>query len=152
MIYSDTALWGLPDPDTQAGFYADVPAKRFFAWLLDSMVIFALSVLMIPLTFFAGLFVFPLLWFTVGLVYRIVTVTRRSATPGMRLMGIELRNSRGESFDLVTASLHTILYSVMLATLVLQVISIVLMLTGPRAQGLHDMLLGTAAINRPGRN
>ena len=32
-------LRGLPDPVTEAEFYADVPSKRLIAWLIDIAVI-----------------------------------------------------------------------------------------------------------------
>jgi uncharacterized RDD family membrane protein YckC len=140
--------WGLPDPDTHAEFYADVPTKRLLAWVVDSILILLLTLLAIPFTAFVGLFFFAFLWLAVSLVYRIATLGRSSATPGMRLMAIEMRTGRGERFDPLTATLHTVIYLAMLTTVVPQAVSILLMLTGSRAQGLHDLLLGTAAINR----
>ena len=139
---------GLPDPELHAQFYADVPAKRFFAWVIDSVLIALLTLVAVPFTAFTALFYLPVLWLLVGVAYRIVTLTRGSATPGMSLMAIEFRTHRGERLDLTTATLHTLLYSVFIGVMVLQVVSIVLMLTTPRRQGLHDHLLGTAAINR----
>ncbi|MEV8466751.1 RDD family protein [Fluviibacterium sp. DFM31] len=148
MIQPDTALWGLPDPDTHGDFYADTTIKRFFAWLVDTILILGLSLLAIPFTAFTGLFFFGFLFLAVGLVYRIWAMSSRSATPGMRLMAIEFRNSRGERFDTATATLHVLMFYFMTTFFVLQIISIILMLTSSRGQGLHDMLLGTAAINR----
>lgn len=142
------ALWGLPDPHTKAEFYADVTAKRFFAWLVDSLLIFVLTVLVVPLTAFTAVFFFPFLWLLVGLAYRVVTLATFSATPGMQLMAIEFRNRRGERFDLPTAALHTLIYSIAMGSLLIQAVSIVLMLTSPRGQSLGDHLLGTAALNR----
>ena len=94
-------LWGLPHPDTHGEFYADVPTKRFLAWLVDSVLILLLTLLAIPLTAFTGLFFFPFLWLTVSAVYRIASLSRSSATPGMRLMAIEIRNGRVVRLDLV---------------------------------------------------
>lgn len=142
-------FWGLPDPYTQSEFYDDVPAKRLFAWLVDSVLILLLTLLAIPLTAFVGLFFFAFLWMAVGFAYRTVTLTRGSATPGMRLMAIEMRTHRGERLDLPVAALHTLFYMASIAMVLPQIATIVLMLTGARAQGLHDLLLGTAAINRP---
>lgn len=140
--------WGLPDPDTHAEFYADTSMKRFVAWIVDTVVILLISIIAIPFTAFVGLFFFAGLFTVVSLIYRIVTIANWSATPGMMLMAIEFRNNRGERFDLGTATLHTILFNVMSWLFVLQFVSIILMMTGARGQGLHDLVLGTAAINR----
>lgn len=139
----------LPDPDYQADFYADVPVKRLIAWLVDTLLILLLSVLVLPFTAFTALFYFPFLAMTVGFFYRVLTIAGGSATPGMRLMAIELRNARGERLDLPQAALHTLLFTLFFSMILPQLASMALMLTSPRAQGLHDLVLGTAAINRP---
>lgn len=141
-------LWGLPDPDRDAAFYADVPLKRLVAWVLDSAMILLLCLVALPLTAFTALFFFPILWLAVGLGYRILTLSRHSATLGMRMMGIELRTHRGERFGAAEAMLHTLLYTVSVASVVPQIVSIGAMLATARGQGLPDLLLGTAAINR----
>ena len=53
-----TALvdWHLPDPERAPEFYADVPLKRLLAFVIDSAVIFALSLFAVVLTAFIGLF------------------------------------------------------------------------------------------------
>lgn len=139
---------GLPDPYHGAAFYEDVPAKRLFAWLIDTVLIVLISLLIVPFTAFTALFFFPALAMIVGLVYRVVSIARRSATPGMRIMAIEFRTHRGDRFDLGLAALHTLGYTVSMAMVVPQVVSIILMLTGARKQGLTDLVLGTAAVNR----
>lgn len=139
---------GLPDPDLHAEFYADVSAKRLVAWIADSLVIAVLTLMAIPFTAFTALFFLPFFWLLIGLVYRIVTLARSSATPGMRLVAIEMRTARGERFDTGTAAMHTLLYSISIGMVVVQAVSIVLMLTSARRQGLPDHILGTVAINR----
>lgn len=141
-------LPGLPDPDLFPDVYADTVMKRFFAWIVDTIAITLISIVAIPFTAFVGLFFFAGLFILVSLVYRIASLTRWSATPGMRLMAIEIRARDGSPLDLPTAALHTLGYLVMSALVILQAISIILMLTSARGQGLHDQLLGTAAINR----
>ena len=122
--------------------------KRAIAWVFDAFLVFLLTLLILPFTAFTGLFFYPLLWLVVSFAYRVLTITSRSATPGMRLMSVELRTWRGERFGFGEAVLHTFLYTVSFSFLVPQVISAVLMLTTARAQGLHDLALGTAAVNR----
>lgn len=145
MVFMTDAL---PDPHYHAEFYRDVPLKRLLAWLVDTLVILLLTVAVLPFTAFTGLFYFPFLAMVVGLVYRVLTIAGGSATPGMRLMAIELRNAGGARLDLPQAVLHTLLFSVFFSFLLPQLASIALMATGARAQGLHDLMMGTVAINR----
>lgn len=139
----------LPDPQYQAEFYDGVPIKRGLAWIVDTLLIAALTALVVPFTLFTAFFYLPLLYMTISFVYRTVTLTRRSATLGMRLMAIELRDRTGARFDLGTAFLHTLGYTLTIGTLLPQVLSIGLMLTTARGQSLTDMVLGTVAINKP---
>lgn len=139
---------GLPDPETQGAFYDHVPSKRFFAWVIDVVLIGAVTLISLPFTLFIGLFFLPLIFAVVSFMYRVVTLANWSGTVGMRIMAIELRTAQGARFDLGAAFLHTLGYAVSVAVFPLQLISIVLMLTGARAQGLTDNVLGTAAINR----
>ncbi|UWQ13150.1 RDD family protein [Aliiroseovarius sp. M344] len=140
--------WGLPDPVTQAEFYQDVTFKRLLAWLIDVILIVALCLLISLLTFGIGFFLWGLIYLAVSFTYRVTTLTSQSATLGMRLTAIELRNHRGEKFDRTTAALHTLGFFVSMSTVAVQMISIVMMFTTPRGQGLVDMMLGTAAVNR----
>jgi uncharacterized RDD family membrane protein YckC len=146
-----TRAYTLPDPQTQPEFYADVPMKRLFAWIVDMVLIGIICVVILPFTAFTGIFFFPLLMLVIGFAYRVVTLANGSATWGMRFFGIEFRSQSGERFDLGLAFIHTLGYSVSLSFGILQVISIVLMLTSSRAQGLTDHVLGTVAINNRAR-
>ncbi|WP_116133929.1 RDD family protein [Tropicimonas sp. IMCC34043] len=141
-------LWGLPDPDLHADLYADVPVKRAIAWVFDALLVFLLTLLALPFTAFLGLFFYPLLWIGISFLYRVFTIAGGSATWGMRLMSIQLRTGRGERFGPADAIMHTLLYTLCVSFLVPQLISAVLMMTSARSQGLHDMVLGTTAINR----
>ncbi len=137
-----------PDPIQQPQFYDGLPTKRLLAWVVDMVVILLMCVLILPFTAFTGLFFFPFLMLTVSFVYRVITLTNGSATWGMRLMAMELRDSRDRPFDLSLAFLHTLGYSVSLAMPLLQIVSVVLMCTSLRRQGLTDMVLGTVPLNR----
>jgi uncharacterized RDD family membrane protein YckC len=140
---------GLPDPVTEAHFYAGVTAKRLIAWLFDAVFVAILCLIVLPFTAFTALFFFPLLWLVVGFLYRWATIAGGSATWGMRLMSIELRESDGLRLSGGTAFVHTLGYTVSVAMAPLQLISVLIMLALGRGQGLTDMLLGTAMINRP---
>jgi uncharacterized RDD family membrane protein YckC len=140
--------WGLPDPVTQTEFYADVPTKRLLAWIVDTLAIAALTAIVVVFTVFTALFFLPLAFLAVGFVYRWVTLANSSATPGMRLLAIEIRAGDGGRLDPMMAGLHTLGYTVSMAVFPLQLVSIGLMLMTERKQGLTDHVLGTAAVNR----
>ncbi|MCU4653546.1 RDD family protein [Roseibacterium sp. SDUM158016] len=144
-----TLTGGLPDPEYDHAFYDGVPAKRFFAWVVDVLIISAISLVLGLLTLTVLLWVWPILYFTVSFLYRSATIGTGSATLGMRLMNIELRNALGHRFTGGEAMVHTGLYLVLSASMILQIISVGLMAATQRHQGLHDHILGTAAINRP---
>ncbi len=141
----------LPDPDHQAEFYADVPIKRALAWVVDSILIAIITMVVVPFTLFLSLFFLPLLYLTISFLYRTISLARHSATPGMRFMAIEFRDRTGAKFDAGTAFLHTLGYTLTISTLLPQLLSMGLMLTTARGQGLTDLVLGTVAINKPAR-
>ncbi len=148
MHNSNPAYDHLPDPIAQPEFYAGVPTKRFLAWLVDSLLIIAFCVLGVILTLGIGFFFLPALVLVIGLIYRTATLAHGSATWGMALMAIELRRHDGTRLDPLTAGLHTLGYSASMAFVVPQVVSVLMMLAGNRGQGLSDLVLGTAMINR----
>ncbi|MDA5556321.1 RDD family protein [Shimia sp. MMG029] len=153
MSHHDThhRSYTLPDPDTQAEFYQDVTFKRLLAWFIDTAVIFVICVLVLPFTAFTGILFFGALLFVFGFAYRVVTITTGSATWGMRLMSLQMRQSNGARFDLGAAFLHTLGFTISVAFPILQIISIVLMLTTDRKQGLTDLVMGSVLINRAAR-
>ncbi|WP_210527542.1 RDD family protein [Rubellimicrobium arenae] len=146
---SPATLHGLPDPAREPEFYAGVTTKRGLAWIVDAAVTFFFCLLALPFTAFTALFWWPVLWLIVGFLYRWATLAGGSGTWGMRLMAITLRDRNGQRLDPFTAFLHVLGYSVSVAAFPLQLISIALMIGLGRGQGLTDLLLGTAAINRP---
>lgn len=142
----------LPDPDRHAAFYAGVPAKRAMAWLVDTALAFLLTAIVVVLTFFVGLFVLIPLYLAISFALRTASLAAWSATPGMALLGIELRAADGRRLSPLLAALHTGAFLLCAAFILPQLASMFLMLTAPRGQGLPDILLGTAAINRPAQN
>ncbi|WP_171122228.1 MULTISPECIES: RDD family protein [unclassified Ruegeria] len=138
----------LPDPDRQPEFYQSVAIKRFVAWLFDIAFVSLLCTVAIFLTLGMGLFILALIYAVVSFIYRVVTIANGSATLGMRFMGIELRDSFGARMDTGKALAHTAGYFVSMAFPVLQIISVIMMLTSARCQGLTDAFLGTVMINQ----
>jgi uncharacterized RDD family membrane protein YckC len=86
------------------------------------------------------------------LVYCIGSISRFSATPGMRLMNIELRNRDGRALESSEAALHTISYVISMAFIIPQLITMALMVLSPKGQGLHDMFVGATVINSPSKH
>jgi uncharacterized RDD family membrane protein YckC len=138
----------LPDPDSQPEFYQSVATKRFVAWLFDIALISLLCIVPVFLTFGAGLFFLPLIYGVISFVYRVVTISNGSATLGMRFMGIELRDAFGARMDMGKAVAHTAGYFISMAFFVVQIVSVIMMLTSARCQGLTDAFLGTVMINQ----
>lgn len=139
----------LPDPILDAQFYDGVPVKRLIAWCVDVLVVAGLILLALLASVGLLVVVFPVLAFTLNLIYRAWTVQRWSATPGMRTVGLELRNRQGDKLSPFEAVAHSIIYILVFATLIGALVNAVMMLVTDRGQGLHDMILGTTAINRP---
>ncbi len=137
-----------PDPITYPDLYEGVPLKRLLAWGIDMIVTLLLCLLALPFTAFTGIFFLPFLLLVIGFIYRVITLSTGSATWGMRLMGMELRNLRDQPFDFGTALFHTLGYSFSWAMAPLQLISVIMMCVTDRKQGLSDMVLGSVAVNR----
>lgn len=143
------ATHALPDPLEHAEFYDGVTIKRGLAWIVDVILVSALTAVAVVLSIFTALFFLPVVFLTVDFLYRWISLGRNSATPGMRFLGIQFLDRDGQRLDAGTALLHTIGYYLSGLTFLAQVLSIGLMFLSPRGQGLTDYILGTVAINRP---
>jgi uncharacterized RDD family membrane protein YckC len=146
-------LRGLPDPDFDARFYEGVPSRRLVAWLVDFLVVAAISLVVIPifgiLTLGLGFFAAPAVYWSLSFLYRVATLSGRSATWGMQLMGIELRSANGERFGFGMAVAHVGLYSLSVFLTVPLFLSALAVLATRYKQTVHDILLRSAAINVP---
>jgi len=123
-----------------------VNRRRLLAWAIDSLIITALSLVVVLFTAFLGLLIFGALWVAVGFVYRWLTIAGSGATPGMVLTGLWIAEADGHPASRDTALWHTVIYTV--ATLVppLLLISVALMVLTPEKQSLSDALLGTRTL------
>ena len=138
----------LPDTIAQAAFYETVPTNRLFVWILDAAIILGICLVVLRFTGFLGIFFWPLMWLVVGFAYRTITIANRSATWGMRLVSIELRNRTGARLDLTKAIFHTLGYIISIGIFLLQAVSIVLICASMRGQSLTDHVLGTVMLNK----
>ncbi len=146
----------LPDPDRDAQFYEGVQQRRVFAFLIDLVVILLIDVAIWIVLGLVGIVTFGLGWLLIvpavlasGFLYRWYMLANHSGTIGMMLTGIEIRRADGQRLDPATALAHTALFTVSLISVILMLISFAVALVTPRGQMLHDLLLGTVAINRP---
>lgn len=144
---------GIPDPTRDPQFYQGVPMRRLVAFLIDTViivVIWAVGWFVLTLvTLGFGAFLGPLLFVGTSFAYRWLLLVQRSATLGMRLTGIEVREATGALLTPPLAALHTVGFMVSLGFLPLAIIGWILMATSPTRQALHDMICGTVVINRP---
>lgn len=144
---------GLPDPDRDRAFYEGVTARRFFAWIIDVIIVgilagFATLVFGV-MTLGLGFLLAPLIFLSLNLIYRIGLIGRHSATLGMMFMGIEFRTLQGYRFGMKEAAIHTIAYMLVFASAIGQAASIAAMLLSAHGRSIPDLLLGSVAINRP---
>ena len=139
----------LPDPARHAAFYDGVPMRRALAWVIDGIIAGVITAIIVPFTAFIALFFLPVLFLVVSFLYRWATIANGSATLGMRVMGIRLLDREGHDLNSATAFGHTLIYTISMAMVIPQLVSIALMGTNARGQGLGDMTLGTIMINRP---
>lgn len=144
------AMNALPDPTYDPAFYDGVLPKRFFAWVID-VVLIVLTMLVLSLVTAGIAF---LLWLPVhalvAFLYRWITIRNRSATFGMRVMAIELRGPTGAPLSSGEAALHTLSFLVAATIMLVQLISIAMMIGRPLNRGLADEITGAVMLNRPG--
>ncbi len=140
------------DPAIHPEIYEGVRTRRIFAFLIDvSIIMFLMLVAALVIavlgvfTLGLGWFLLPLVWPVVAILYEVLTKGGpASATPGMRMVGIELRTLAGERLNYPLALLHSLgfWFSVTLLTPAVLLVS----LFSSRKQLVHDLALSTAAV------
>lgn len=151
----------VPHPYDDAQFYDGVPLRRLMAFCLDVIISFLVVGALIAVFFVLGFLTFGLGWLVMlallaagDFLYRWLTIAGNSATWGMSICGIELRDRRGERLDAGQALVHTLGYYAVLVFIVggLGIPLLITLLTvffSPHGRLIHDFLLGTVMINRP---
>jgi uncharacterized RDD family membrane protein YckC len=144
----------LPDPLTDSRLYDGVRTRRVLGFLLDVLFLAVLTFAVGVLVFFLGIvtlglgwLLYAILWPLVALVYCAFTLGgAKSATPGMRAFGLEMRTLDGGRMNPVLAMLHSVLFyaSVSLLTPLVILVSLV----ADRKRLLQDLILGTVVVNR----
>jgi uncharacterized RDD family membrane protein YckC len=147
---------GVPDPVHDSQFYDGVPMRRFVAFCIDLVVIallwcvvLAVGLLISVLTLGLGTPLAVAVFAATGFLYRWAMLAERSATLGMILTGIEVRDAVGGRVNPIVAFLHVAGFYVSVFVTPLLVIGWFLMAVSPYRRLLHDLVLGTVVVNRP---
>ena len=140
---------GLPNP-LPAAALSSVRSRRTAAVCLDLLIVgtlaFVLWLGLGILTLGLTLFIVPLPFAIVGFFYNGLTVSGwRMATPGMRMMDLELRQNDGSPAPFLTAAVHAVLFYVSWFFPPILLLSLV----DYRKRCLHDMLAGVVVLRRP---
>jgi uncharacterized RDD family membrane protein YckC len=131
-----------------------VRTRRIFAIVLDLVFItIIVGVLFVALAFL-GLVTFGLTWLlipvlypAVALLYNGLTISGwRRATPGMRLMDLEMRLMDGSRTPFINAAAHAVLFY--LSWTILTPLVLVVALASRNKRCLHDMLSSVIVTRR----
>lgn len=141
------------DPAISPDLYAGVLTRRSIAFLLDAAAIAALTLIGWALVIALGVITFGLFWLLLWLVFPAVALAYtgfslggpHSATPGMRAMGIEMRQRDGGPMFALLAMAHALIFWVSVAALTPLILLVGLF--NARKKLAHDFLLGTVVIN-----
>ena len=144
------------DPWLQPELFRGVLTKRFFAFLIDLVVLSIPIILGVIFIALFGVVTLGLGWFLFWLVsplsviwallyYGLTLGGPNGATIGMRMMDIEMRTWSGERPYFVLGVVHAMLYWVSVS--VLTPLVVLVGLFNGRRRLLHDIVLGTVVIN-----
>lgn len=113
------------DPAFEPDLFQDVLKRRTFAYLFDVVGVSLLWIGAAVLVFFLGLatfgfawMIYPALWPILGVLYTVTTLGGPdSATPGMKAMGLSMRNVDGSRPDVLKALVHVVVFYGLTVTL-----------------------------------
>ncbi|MGO9135203.1 MAG: RDD family protein [Methylovirgula sp.] len=127
-----------------------VRTRRIMALCLDFLIVsclaFGIWLVLLVLTLGLSLFVLPPLFPLVAFFYNGLSVSgSRMATPGMRMMDLQMRMTDGGRVPFLNAAVHAVLFYISWLYPVVFLIS--LLMSDKRC--LHDMLAGVIVVRRP---
>jgi len=148
------------DPVAHPELFEGVLAARIIAFLIDAIIVGLVVAAVSVFIFLFGLVTLGLGWllfWPLGgaavvwavLYYGLTLGGSRSATIGMRMMGIEMRTTYGAPAYFVLGAAWVILYWISVGALTPFVLLVGLF--NPRGRQLHDFFLGVVLINGPER-
>jgi uncharacterized RDD family membrane protein YckC len=145
------------DPAATPEFFAGVTLKRVVAYLIDFAIIGILSLVALAAFWVLGVLSFGLLSPLFAVLLPFIPLAYHtafiggpeSATPGMRLFGIEVHRIEGDRPGYLQAGLQTIVFYVSVG-LTSWLVLLVALFNG-RGRTFHDYLCGTVTIVAPKR-
>ena len=145
-----------PDATAAPGLYEGVLLRRCAAYLVDVVLLFVLGVIAYSVLWVIGLLTLGLLWVALPLVglllpplYHGLTIGGpASATPGMRVMGLQVRSILDNQPPTLWQGLAMgALFYITIALTAWLILLVVLF--NPRSRTLHDWLAGTVVVRHP---
>ncbi|UYN99951.1 MAG: RDD family protein [Devosia sp.] len=144
----------LPDPNTAPELFEGLLTRRVMAYLIDLVIIGALTLVLGLVGVVLGFLTFGLAWLTLALVlpaavviyYAATLGSPRRATVGMQAMDIVLTPARGQPLDGWMAIFHALLFWV--TFWISWPVAILFALFTPRRQMIHDLIMGTLMVRR----
>ncbi len=141
------------DPATQPELFEGILSKRIVAFVIDAVLIVLLMIPAALMVFVLGIvtigiawLLYPALFAIVALGYCALTLGGRgSATPGMRMLGVEMRTWNGQRMFPLLAVMHALIF--WFSCGILTPLVLLVGLFTARRQLLHDLLLGVVALN-----
>lgn len=151
--YADSGSFDLP-----ARALEGVRTRRIFAIIADFLVLTLLVCGLLFILALLGVLTFGLTWLMIPLVlaayplialfYNGITMSGwRRATPGMRMMDLEVRLNDGTPVTFLHAAVHAVLFYV--SWTILTPLVLVVSLVAANKRCLHDMLANMVVIRRP---
>ena len=140
-------------PFANPACYDDVVWKRIIAHVIDIVIIALAMVPVAIIMVLSAIVTLGLVWVPFAVAFLVIrfayyvafTGGPNSATPGMRLLGIEVRTWTGGRPDYLQALVRLVLYYASLALLTPLILVVVLFNSERRAA--HDLLSGTVVVN-----
>lgn len=144
------------DPEFHPDLFRGVLSRRFFAFLIDLIVLSVPIILGVIFIALFGIVTLGLGWLLFWLVsplsviwailyYGLSLGGPHSATVGMRVMDLELRTWTGERGYFLLGAAHAVLYWISVSLLTPLIVLVGLF--NRRRQLLHDLALGTVIVN-----
>ena len=137
-------------PALPAAAFAGVRSRRLLAFGVDFALVSIVAMLLwlglVAVTFGLAAFILPPLWPFVAFFYNGTTVAGpRMATPGMRVLDLEMRGVDGAPVSFLMAGLHAVL---LYASWLFPPVFLASLIT-PNKRCLHDIVAGVIVVRRP---
>jgi uncharacterized RDD family membrane protein YckC len=154
--------FGTPEPgvlsQSDAARTDGVLGRRFFAYLIDILIVFGLVTLLAIAIFIIGIVTFTLGWGLyallfpplVAIVYNALTIGGPAqSTLGMRMTGLRVVDAgSGGPVDKITAAVHALLFYLAAGTFILLAIDIFIGVMRPDRRLGHDLITGVTLVRR----